>query len=183
MRRTLDRLISWMGLLLALVLIVAGGLLWWANSFISDQVSEQLAMQNITMPEKDQLETKAQKDALSQYAGQEMTTGDQAKAYADHYILEHMNAASGGRTYSEVSGEFMQMSSDPAADQEKVAELGQLRQTLFMGSTLRGLLLNAYAFGTIGKIAGLASVAAFIAAILMLLLGLLGLRHAARVES
>lgn len=182
MRRTLDRLISWMGLLLAVVLVVAGGLLWWANSFIGDQVSEQLSMQNITMPAEDQLETKAQKDALAQYAGEPMTTGDQAKAYSDHYILEHMNASSGGRTYSEVSGEFMQLSNDPNADPEKVAEVGQLRQTLFMGSTLRGLLLNAYAFGTIGKIAGIASIAAFLGGAVLLLLSLLGMRHAKALE-
>jgi hypothetical protein len=72
----------------------------------------------------------------------------------------------------------MQMSKDPGADQAKVAELGQLRQTLFMGNTLRGLLLNAYAFGTIGKIATIASVASFVGAGVFLILGLLGLRHA-----
>jgi hypothetical protein len=34
------------------------------------------------------------------YAGQQLTTGPQAKAYADHYIAVHMNEASGGKTYS-----------------------------------------------------------------------------------
>ncbi len=52
---------------------------------------------------------------------------------------------------------------------------------MFMGSTLRGLLLNAYAFGTIGKIAMYAAWAAFVAAAAFLVLGLLGLRHAAKL--
>ena len=54
--------------------------------------------------------------------------------------------------------------------------------TVFKGETLRGLLLNAYAFGTIGAIAGIAAVAAFIAALVMLILGGLGLVHARRAQ-
>ncbi|HQR27925.1 MAG TPA: hypothetical protein PLP61_12875 [Nocardioides sp.] len=181
MRATLDKLISWTGLLMALVLLVAGVLLLWASSFAHDQVKTQLTDQHITMPEGDALETQAQKDALEQYAGEKMTTGAQAKAYADHYILVHMNAASGGKTYSEVSGEYMAMSSDPNADQAKVEELGQLRQTMFMGSTLRGLLLNAYAFDTLASIAFWASIASFIGAALLAVLGVFGLRHAREV--
>ena len=51
---------------------------------------------------------------------------------------------------------------------------------MFKGETLRGLLLNAYAFGTMGVIAGIAAIGAFIAAAVMLLLGGLGLMHARR---
>ena len=182
MRKTLDKLISWTGLIMAAVLVAAGGLLMYASSFVANNVQEQLSQQNITMPAAAALETQAQKDALLQYAGQKMTTGDQAKAFADHYILVHMNAASDNRTYEEVSGEFLKMSKDPNADQAKVAELGQLRQTLFMGNTLRGLLLNAYAFGTMGTIALYAGIGAFLAAALLLVLGLLGLRHARTAE-
>ncbi|GAA2020054.1 hypothetical protein GCM10009740_05420 [Terrabacter terrae] len=182
MRKTLDKLISWTGLLLAVVLLVAGGLLTYAHSFVANQVEQQLSQQDITMPGAAALETQDQKDALLQYAGQKMTTGDQAKAFADHYILVHMNAASNNRTYEEVSGDFMKMSKDPNADQAKVAELGQLRQTLFMGNTLRGLLLNAYAFGTMGTIALYAAIGAFVAAGVFLVLGLLGLRHAKTAE-
>ena len=177
MRRTLDRLLSWIGLVIALILLLAGGLLWWASAFVGNQVQAQLDMQNITMPAADQLETDAQKQALERYAGEPMTTGEQAKAYADNYILVHMNAASDGRTYSEVSGEFMQLSSDPNADPEKVAELAQLRQTLFMGNTLRGLLLNAYAFDTISNIARIASLVALVGGCIMLVLVGLGLSH------
>ncbi len=54
--------------------------------------------------------------------------------------------------------------------------------TVFKGETLRGLLLNAYAFGTVGMIAGIAAVAAFIGAGVLLLLSLFGLVHARRVS-
>jgi hypothetical protein len=178
MRKTLDKLISWTGLVLAVVLLVAGGLLTWASTFVADNVKEQLTAQHITMPPAAALETQEQKDALLQYAGQPMETGDQAKAYADHYILVHMNASSGGKTYSEISGEYIKLSKTEGADPAAVKELGDLRQSLFMGSTLRGLLLYGYAFGTMGKIAGIAAVAAYVGAGVLLLLGLLGLRHA-----
>ncbi|WP_392542461.1 hypothetical protein [Oryzobacter telluris] len=181
MRSAFDKLISWTGVILAAVLLVAGGLLTWASSFASANVHDQLAAQQITMPVAAALTTPAQKDALTQYAGQPLTTGAQAKAYADHYIQVHMDEASGGRTYSQVSGEYMKaLKAAPTAD--ATAELGQLRQTLFMGTTLRGMLLNAYAFGTIATIAMWAAVAAFIGAAFLLLLGALGLRHAREVE-
>ena len=180
MRSALDKLISGAGFLLAVVLLVAGGLLTWANVFIGDQVHDQLAAQHITMPTKDSLETASQHAALDRYAGQDLTTGAQAKAYADHYILVHMNEASGNRTYSEVSGEFIAMSNDPKADPQALEELGSLRQTMFMGSTLRGLLLYGYAFATIGTIAFYAAIASFVGAGLLLVLSLLGLWHARR---
>ena len=92
-------------------------------------------------------------------------------------MLVHMNKASGGKTYEEVSGQYMAMSQDKTADPATVAELGQLRQTLFMGNTLRGLLLNAYAFGTMATIALWGAIASFIGAGAMFVLSLLGMRH------
>ena len=180
MRSSFDKLISWTGIIVAGVLLVAGGLLTWASSFATSNVHDQLAGQEIVMPVDAALTTPEMKANLGQYAGQPLTTGAQAKAYADYYIQEHMNAQSEGRTYSQVSGEYMKaMKTDPTA--EATTELGQLRQTLFMGTTLRGMLLNAYAFGTIATIAMWAAVAAFIGAAFLLVLGALGLRHAKEV--
>ena len=122
MRSAFDKLISWTGLLLAVLLLVAGGLLYWANSFIGDQVHDQLVMQDITMPEGEAIAdlSQADQDALEPYAGSPLDTGPEAKAYADHYILAHMNAASDGRTYAEVSSEFVQLS-----DADKASPEGQ----------------------------------------------------------
>ena len=47
---------------------------------------------------------------------------------------------------------------------------------------MRGLLLNAYAFGTIGVIAGIAAIGAFIGAAVMLILSLLGFAHLRKVS-
>ena len=181
MRTMLDKLISWTGLVMAVVLLAAGGLLTWASNFVAENVRTQLADQHITMPSGGAIEDPLIKPYLTQFAGQPMETGEQAKAYADHYILVHMNKSSGGKTYSEVSGEFQKLKATPNADPAAVAKLGDLRESLFMGSTLRGLLLNAYAFGTMGTIAMYAAYAAFAGALMFLVLGLLGLRHAARV--
>jgi hypothetical protein len=183
MRSAFDKLISWTGLALAAVLLVAGGLLTWANTFIADQVKDQLSMQDITMPEGESLASlpKADADALKEYAGSKLDSGPEAKAFADHYILVHMNGASDNRTYEEVSGEFLQLSDEEKASEEGQA-LGGLRQTLFMGNTLRGLLLYGYAFATIGTIAGIAAIAAFVGGGVLLLLAGLGIWHARKVE-
>ena len=185
MRATLDKVTSWAGLLLVAVLLVAGGLLTWASSFVGNQVHDQLAAQHITMPtDKTGLAElpAADKAALEKYAGQPMTKGPQAKAYANHFILVHMNEASKGQTYSEVSGQYIQQcASDPkAAATQACQDLGGLRQTLFMGDTLRGLLLYGYAFATIGTIAGYAAIVSFVGAAVLLVLVGLGFWHARR---
>lgn len=174
-RRTLDALLTTGGLIVATVLLVAGGLLSWANSFVDDNVRTQLAAQNIYFPDKgsEQLEDPAVKPYLEKYAGQQLLTGEQAKAYADHYIKVHLDASTGGKTYSELS-----TISRANPDDEKAAGLVQLA---FRGETLRGLLLNAYAFGTMGKIAMYAAWASFAGAAAMIVLSLLGFLHLRRV--
>ena len=92
-----------------------------------------------------------------------------------------MNEASKGQTYEQVSGQFIALS-DAEKASPKGQALGGLRQTLFMGSTLRGLLLYGYAFATMGTIAGIAAIGAFVGAGLFLLLGILGLVHARRTD-
>ena len=170
------------GVLLAVVLAIAGGLLIWAHSFVQNQVTTQLSQEHITMPDAAgiaKLENKADQDALKPYIGQQLTNGDQAQAFANHYIWAHMNAASGGKTYEEVSGEYVaKTAADPnfakSADGQK---LGALRQTLFMGDSLRGMLLNSYAFWTMAKIAFIAAIVSFAGAAVMLVLSVLGFVH------
>jgi hypothetical protein len=182
MRSAFDKLISWTGLALAAVLLMAGGLLTWAHVFIDNQVHDQLTMQGITMPEGDALSglPKADADALKQYSGSALDTGPEAKAFADHYILVHMNEASGNQTYEEISGQYLAMTDEQKASEEGQA-LGGLRQTLFMGNTLRGLLLYGYAFATMGTIAGIAAYVSFAGGIVLLVLFGLGIWHARRV--
>lgn len=196
MRSAFDKLISWTGLAMAAVLIMAGGLLWWANSFIGDQVHTQLTMQGITMPEGDALASlpKADADALKPYAGSPMDTGPEAKAFADHYILAHMNAAGTeltGKpvTYTAASGKARELAAALAenpnptqAQQDEAAAWSGLKQTLLDGNTLRGLLLYGYAFATMGTIAGIAAIVSFAGAFVLLVLFALGIWHARRAE-
>jgi hypothetical protein len=188
MRATIDKLVSWTGLVLAIVLLVAGGLLTWASVFIGNQVHDQLAAQHITMPTTQTGLTdlpKADQSALSSYAGQQLTTGAQAKAYANHYIAVHLEGIGGGKTYSEISGQYIgQCTSDPKVAATKACtDLAQARQSMFMGETLRGLLLYGYAFATMGTIAGIAAICSFIGAALMLLLAGFGFWHSRRAAT
>lgn len=198
MRAAFDRLISWTGVLLAAVLLIAGGLLTWANQFIGDQVEQQLSAQAITMPEGDAIASlpDESREALEQYAGSALDTGPEAKAYADHYIWEHMQAQGEALnngdpvTYEEASAKGRELTAavaeNPDATQAQIDEAQawmDLRESLFMGNTLRGLLLYGYAFATIGTIAGIAAIAAFAGAGVLLALGGVGLVHARRTAT
>ena len=69
-----------------------------------------------------------------------------------------------------------------ALAEEAAALMGQ-RQTLFMGETLKGLLLNAFAFWQVGQIAMYASIASFIGGLLMLILTIMGYAHLRKTPS
>ena len=176
MRRiTFDILMATAGLFLAVTLIAAGGLLTWAHSFIGNDVHTQLAAQQIFFPPANSKAVAAPEfAAMRQYGGQQLTTGAQAEVYADHFIANHLKVIGGGKTYSQLSAQ--------AIAQPKNAALAAQVATVFKGETLRGLLLNAYAFGTMAMIAGIAAIAAFIAGAVMLLLSGLGLIHARRTS-
>ena len=182
-RSTLDALLSIGGAVVTAVLLVAAGLLMWAGSFANTTVAQQLADQRITMPAGAAIADPQIKPYLEQYAGQPMTTGAQAQAYADHFIKVHMNAASQGKTYGEVSADYTALTKNPNADPAGVKAAADLRQTMFMGDSLRGMLLNAYAFGTLGTIAIYAAIAAAVGALAMAVLTLLGWRHLRRVPA
>ncbi len=60
--------------------------------------------------------------------------------------MRQLRRPGGGKTYAQLSAE--------AIAQPKNAALAGQAATVFKGETLCGLLLNAYAFGTMGMIAG-----------------------------
>jgi hypothetical protein len=171
-RRTFDLLASVAGLVLVVVLAAAGGLLLWGHSFVDSQVTTQLSAQKIVFPTTDNAEFKAlpaaDQAAMSQYAGQQMTTGAQAKVYADNFIAFHLSKMGG--TYSQLSAQ--------AQAQPNNAKLQALVSTVFKGTTLRGMLLNAYAFWQMGVIALWGAIVSFIGAGLLLILSGLGFLHA-----
>ena len=175
-RKTFDVLASVAGLVLAAVLAVGGGLMLWGHNFVDNQVSSQLTAQKIVFPVKTNPEFKAlpaaDAAAMGQYAGQMLTTGAQAKVYADNFIAFHLSKMGG--TYSQLSAQSMA--------QPNNTKLAGLVNTVFKGTTLRGMLLNAYAFWQMGVIALWGAIVSFIGAGLLLVLSLLGFVHAGRVS-
>jgi hypothetical protein len=175
-RRTFDVIASSVGLLLALLLAVAGGFLWWAYTFTNNEVHDQLVAQKIVFPEagSDSITSlpKEDQDDISKYAGQTMDDGAMAQAYADHYIAVHLDEIAGGKTYSQVSSEAL---ADPNNE-----ELAAQKAALFQGETLRGLLLNAWGFWQLGQIAMWSAIVSWIGAVVMLILAVLGFIHTRR---
>lgn len=175
-RRTFDALMVFAGLVLTAVLLVAGGLLTWGHVFVNNEVHSQLAAQKIVFPPAGSAAVtalpKADAAAMTVYAGQAMTTGAQAQAYADHFIAVHLGEIGGGLTYSQLSAKAM---AAPAN-----VKLAAQVETVFKGTTLRGMLLNAYGFWQMGQIAWFAAIAAFAGAALMLILSLFGVWHLRR---
>ena len=175
-RRTLDALLTSGGLALTAILIVAGALLMWGHSFVDNQVRTQLAAQQIFFPAagSESLTDPEVAPYLTKYAGQQLVNGAQAQAYADHFIAVHIKGIAGGQTYA-------QLSARAQANPTDTTLAGQV-QTVFRGETLRGLLLNAYAFWKMGQIALVAGIVAFAGAGIFLLLSLLGFLHMRRVR-
>ena len=172
-RRTFDALAATAGVLIAGLLLVAGGLLTWGHNFVTSEVHTQLAAQKIVFPPANSPAVKGpQFAAMRQYGGQLMTTGAQAQVYADHFIAVHLKEIGGGQTYSQLSAKALASPKNQA--------LAARVQTMFRGETLRGLLLNAYAFWTIGQIMFWAAIGAFTGAGLLLLLSIFGFIHLRR---
>ena len=172
-RRTLDRTLATVGLVVAVIMAAAGGILLFASSFTATTVSTELSAQQIYFPPADQLAS-PELLPLQQYAGTQVTTGAEAKAYTD-MIAVHLQGIGGGKTYSQVSEEWIASSADPT---KRDAALGAQRQTLFMGETLRGLLLNSYAFSIFGTVALVGGIVALLGSAVLLVLSVLGFGHA-----
>jgi hypothetical protein len=184
-RKTFDMILTAGGGVLVLVLLAAGALGMWGYSFANSNVHNQLAEQQITFPPAAAFAhpvagteiTPSMVGTVSKYAGQPLVTGQEAEVYANDFIHVHLGEIGKGKTYAYWSGLALQQPKGSAAytTDEGIA------QTLFQGTTLRGLLLEAYAFGTFGQIALVASIASFILAGIMLMLTLFGLLHFRRV--
>jgi hypothetical protein len=182
-RRVFDIIASAFGLSMVAALLVAGGLLTWGHVFVNNNVHDQLAQQQIYFPAKAAFAhpkagteiTPSMIPSVSQYAGQQLLTGPQAKVYANDFIAVHLSEMPYGGLYSKASAAALAHPSNAA--------LQQLVQTSFRGTTLRGLLLEAYAFSTIGEVMFWGAIASFGLAAVMSVLVALGLWHARRTES
>jgi hypothetical protein len=174
-RKVFDFLVSIGGLIVVAVLLVAGALLMWGYNFTTSSVHNQLAQQQIFFPAKGSAALSDPRIAryLDQYAGQQLLTGPEAQVWANDYIGVHLSEMPYGGVYAKISAASLANPSNTA--------LASLSQTVFQGTTLRGLLLEAYAFWTFGQIALWAGIASFILAGLMAVLVGFGFWHARQV--
>jgi hypothetical protein len=186
-RKIFDVLASAGGLVMVVVLVVAGGLLMWGYSFANSNVHNQLAEQQITFPSKAAFAhpvagseiTPSMIGTVSTYAGQPLVTGQEAAVYANDFIGVHIKEIGGGLTYAQLSAKAMAL---PKGSPAYTAAEGTVT-TVFQGTTLRGLLLEAYAFSEFGLIALWAGIAAFVLAGVMAVLVAFGFWHARRTPS
>jgi hypothetical protein len=160
MRRS-SRVTALAGFAAAAILLVAGGLLLWGSAYVHNTVQNQLSAEQIYFPPASAFaHAKAGTEitpnmipSVSQYAGQQLLTGQQAEAYADHFIAQHIVNMGGGKTYSQLSAESLAQPGN--------TQLAGLVNTVFKGETLRSMLLNAYGWWKVSQITYIAALIAF----------------------
>src|SRR5262245_475276 len=119
MRRN-SHLAAIVGFALSAVLLVSGGLLLWGSTYIHNTVQGQLAAQQIYFPPTAAFAhpkaggeiTPSMIPSVSQYAGQQLLTGQQAQSYADNFIGVHIANMTGGKTYSQLSAAAMEQTNN-----------------------------------------------------------------------
>jgi hypothetical protein len=153
-------------LILGLIVLYIGVVL------IRGNVHDQLRDQQIAFTPADKLSDeektwKSGSQCLVDNAGKQLTTGEQAKCYSDYYILLHMTesaeaAGYPGATYATLGAEQTNLRGQVAdakskgdaaaatAAQQKLDAVTALRGTLQSGTSLRGQLLNAWGWDTLG---------------------------------
>jgi hypothetical protein len=173
-RTTFDKILGWVGTSLGVVLLAIGGLVLWGSAYVHNTVQSQLAAQQITFPPAAAFAhpqaggeiTPSMIPSVSQYAGQQLLTGQQAEAYADHFIAVHIANMTGGKTYAQLSAAAMAQPANTKL-QGEVA-------TVFKGETLRSMLLNAYGWWKVSQITYIVSLALFGLGTVSFLAGLFG---------
>ena len=163
------------GFALSAVLFVAGGLLLWGSTYTHNMVHDQLAAQQIYFPPKAAFAhpqagteiTPSMIPSVSQYAGQQLVTGQQAQSYADNFIAVHITNMTGGKTYAQLSSAALANPND--------AKLAAQVATVFKGETLRSILLNAFGWWKVSQITYIAALIAFGLGGLTLIASLFGL--------
>jgi hypothetical protein len=185
MRRiTFDKLLGTAGVALGVILFAVGGLLLWGSAYVHNTVTNQLAAQQVFFPPAAAFAhpkagteiTPSMIPSVSQYAGQQLLTGQQAEAYADHFIAVHLQEIGAGKTYSQLSSEAMAL---PPTSKQYAALEAQV-QTVFRGDTLRSMLLNAYGWWKVSQITYIISLASFGLGTLAFLAGIFSFAWARR---
>ena len=184
-RKSFDRIVTAVGFGLAVFLLIAAGLLNWGAGFASDAVSSQLKAQEITIPAvTGNPDEAADVTAFFKENGDKvLSDSKQAQMYADNYLGFHLSKmptyAAASNASRAANAALAGNPTDPDLKAEYAAKLSTL-DTVFKGTVLRGTLLTAYAFGTLGYIAGISALVSLAGAAVMFFLSVLGLLHIRR---
>ena len=176
-RKSWDKLVSWSGLIVAVVLVLVGAMAVYGGRFGQQNVTDRLTPENVTFAPYDAMSPEEQA-SVGAFAGQQVVNGVQAEAFA-RYIAGHLAFVNDGKTYAETSA-AARAEGIPA---DQAAELQAKADTLFKGETLRAIMLNAYGWWTVSTIAIYAGYVMVIAGIAMLVLSILGFRHMKKMDS
>jgi hypothetical protein len=182
-RQTFDKILTMVGVGLSVFLFVAAALMNWGYS--NNTVKSQLSAQKITIPAatNDSKESAATTAFFKDNGGRLMTNGKQAQMYADQYIAFHLSSMP---TYADASNASRAAAGALSADptnvdlKAKADSAAATVETVFKGESLRGMLLNAYAFWQIGQIAKIGALASLIGGLLLLILSIAGWVHLRR---
>jgi hypothetical protein len=160
-------------------------LLNWGATFASDAVSSQLKAQEITFPGEtgNPDESADVTKFFSDNGDLILTSASQAQMYADHYLgfhLSKMPTYAAASAANRAAGAASAANPNDMALKAEAASKSAMVDTVFKGTMLRGTLLTAYAFGTLGSIAAIAALVSLVGALVMLLLSILGLLHIRR---
>jgi hypothetical protein len=184
-RKNFDKIVTAVGFGLAVFLLIAAGLLNWGAGFASDAVSSQLTAQEISIPAVtgNPDETAEVTAFFADNGDQTLADAAQAQMYADHFLgfhLSKMPTYAAATAASRAANAAMAMNpSDQDLKADAASKLAMV-DTVFKGTVLRGTLLTAYAFGTLGSIAGISALVSLAGALVMLFLSILGLLHIRR---
>ena len=171
-RKVWDKLVSTAGIVLAVALIVLGGLAVYGGNFGRQNVRDRLEPQQVTFPPLEAMTPEEQAE-VGEFVGQQVVNGVQAEAFS-RYIGGHLVGVNDGKTYSQTSAAAREEGLDP----DVAAELQGKADTLFKGETLRAILLNAYGWWIVATIALWAGYVMVAAGIILAILAVFGFRHA-----
>jgi hypothetical protein len=147
-----------------LVLAFVTGAAFFASNFVHDQVKSSLDKQQITFSST----VGDEYSDLSSYAGKKVTDGNLAYVFAYDYLGRHLarigtDSNKVSHPYSYWSG-LAQAEKDPATK----AKYSGIADTLFKGTTLQTMLIQAWTFWVVGDIAFYVGIAFLVATLLVL---------------
>jgi hypothetical protein len=185
-RKSFDKIVTAVGFGLAVFLLIAAGLLNWGASFAADSVASQLEAQEITIPAAtgNAEESADVTEFFAANGDKILSNAKQAQMYADHYLGFHLSSMPTYAAASAANRAARAALAENPNDEALKADAGAksaMVETVFKGTVLRGTLLTAYAFGTLGSIAGIATFVALAGSLVMLLLSVLGFLNIRRV--